>query len=44
MNLYKCVKCKKIVTKIDEKIRCPYCGYRIFVKLRPEVIKRVRAR
>jgi len=38
------VKCKRIVQKIDEKIRCPYCGYRIFLKLRPETIKKVRAR
>lgn len=42
--MYKCVKCKKIVTKIDEKIRCPYCGFRIFVKLRPKTVKRVHAR
>ncbi len=41
--MYKCIKCKKIVQKFDEKIRCPYCGYRIFMKLRPKVVKRVRA-
>lgn len=42
--MYKCIKCKKIITKVDEKIRCPYCGFRIFVKLRPKVVKRVQAR
>lgn len=42
--MYKCINCKKTVAKIGEKIRCPYCGYRIFVKMRPDVIKRVRAR
>lgn len=41
--MYKCINCKK-VAKLEDKIRCPYCGYRIFVKVRPEVIKRVRAR
>lgn len=41
--MYKCVKCKKTVAKIEEKIRCPYCGYRIFVKMRPEVLKKVHA-
>jgi len=42
--MYKCINCKKNVGKLMDKIRCPYCGYRIFVKLRPEVVKRVRAR
>ncbi|MEM5802204.1 MAG: DNA-directed RNA polymerase subunit P [Candidatus Aenigmatarchaeota archaeon] len=42
--MYKCVGCKKEITKIEDRIRCPYCGFRIFVKLRPEVVKRVRAR
>jgi DNA-directed RNA polymerase subunit RPC12/RpoP len=38
------MKCKKTMAKIDEKIRCPFCGHRIFVKMRPEVVKRVHAR
>jgi len=38
------VKCKKIIEKFDEKIRCPFCGGRIFIKLRPEMVKRVQAR
>jgi DNA-directed RNA polymerase subunit P len=42
--MYKCVKCKKTISKIEDKIRCPYCGHRIFVKMRPEVVKRVLAR
>ncbi|MBS3055164.1 MAG: DNA-directed RNA polymerase subunit P [Candidatus Aenigmarchaeota archaeon] len=42
--MYKCVKCKKIVQKLDEKTRCPYCGYRIFVKLRAETSNKVLAR
>lgn len=42
--MYKCVKCKKKITKIDDKIRCPYCGFRVYVKLRPPVVKSVQAR
>jgi len=42
--MYRCIKCKKIITKLDDKIRCPYCGYRIVAKIRPEVVKRVHAR
>lgn len=41
--MYKCINCKKVVAKLEDKIRCPYCGYRIFLKKRPEVVKRVRA-
>jgi len=42
--MYKCIKCKKTISKVDEKIRCPYCGFRIFIKLRPTVVKKVQAR
>ncbi|MBI2084796.1 MAG: DNA-directed RNA polymerase subunit P [Candidatus Aenigmarchaeota archaeon] len=42
--MYKCVSCKKTIAKLEDKIRCPYCGQRVFVKLRPEVVKRVLAR
>ncbi len=42
--MYKCVKCKKVVSKLGSRVRCPYCGYKIFVKLRPNAVKRVRAR
>jgi len=41
---FKCLKCKKMIDEAEDKIRCPYCGYRIFVKMRPEVLKRVQAR
>lgn len=42
--MYKCTACKKTVAKLEDKIRCPYCGFRVFVKERPEVVKRVLAR
>ena len=44
MIMYKCVDCGKEI-KIDlrtaKKIICPYCGYRIIRKPRPETIKKV---
>jgi DNA-directed RNA polymerase subunit RPC12/RpoP len=40
---YVCLKCKKEV-EIEEKIRCPFCGFRIIAKARPEKPKRVLAR
>ncbi len=42
--MYKCVKCKRIITKVEDSVRCPYCGARILAKMRPEVLKRVHAR
>jgi DNA-directed RNA polymerase subunit RPC12/RpoP len=43
--MFKCIKCKKTVSKFEEgRIRCPYCGGRIFIKTRPRVVKRVLAR
>jgi len=41
---FKCLKCKKIIESAEERVRCPFCGYRIFSKMRPEVVKRVKAR
>jgi DNA-directed RNA polymerase subunit RPC12/RpoP len=37
------VNCKKTIAKLEDKIRCPYCGHRIFVKERPDVMRRVHA-
>ncbi|MCK4634861.1 MAG: DNA-directed RNA polymerase subunit P [Candidatus Aenigmarchaeota archaeon] len=44
--MYKCMNCEKSVTQEDlkKRIRCPFCGYRIIVKNRPEIIKKVEAR
>jgi DNA-directed RNA polymerase subunit P len=41
---YKCVKCGKETEKIIDRVRCPFCGFRIFIKKRPQVIKKVKAR
>ncbi|MCS7093654.1 MAG: DNA-directed RNA polymerase subunit P [Candidatus Aenigmarchaeota archaeon] len=43
--MYRCLKCKSLITEfIEGKVMCPHCGYRILIKLRPEVVKRVQAR
>ncbi len=42
--MYKCTSCKKITTKLEDKVRCAYCGARVMLKMRPEVVKRVLAR
>jgi DNA-directed RNA polymerase subunit RPC12/RpoP len=40
---YRCLKCKKEL-ELEDKIRCPFCGFRIVVKARPGTPKRVLAR
>jgi len=35
-------QCRKKIDSIDA-IKCPYCGYRIFQKDRPPVVKKVKA-
>ena len=42
--MYKCISCKKAIDKDDGKVRCPYCGFRIYSKIRPDVMRRVVAR
>ncbi|MBI4015916.1 MAG: DNA-directed RNA polymerase subunit P [Candidatus Aenigmarchaeota archaeon] len=44
--MYKCVSCMKSIEfdNLKEKIRCPYCGYRIIVKERPKTVRKVLAR
>jgi DNA-directed RNA polymerase subunit RPC12/RpoP len=43
VNIYKCLKCRKEFD-VEDRVRCPFCGYRIIVKTRAPVIKRVVAR
>ena len=44
--MYKCIKCGKSIEFeiIREKIRCPYCGYRVVSKERPKTLTRVPAK
>lgn len=44
--MYKCMNCGKEVSKEDlkKRIRCPFCGYRILLKKRPEIVRKVKGR
>lgn len=46
MSEYRCLNCGKevkIELKSAKKIICPFCGFRILFKERPEVLKKVEA-
>jgi DNA-directed RNA polymerase subunit RPC12/RpoP len=43
-DMYRCIKCKKIVENIEGAIRCPFCGARVLAKIRTNTVKRVQAR
>jgi len=40
--MWKCFNCKKEIKEINV-VKCPYCGYRIFKKERPPIVKKVKA-
>ena len=42
----KCFKCKKEIdpAQVKKRVICPYCGFRIIKKTRPETVKKVRAK
>ncbi len=46
--LYECVNCGSSITaeqlSMTPEIKCPICGYRILRKVRPPIVKHVRAR
>lgn len=46
--VYECVRCARRVafSKLQRYVsfRCPYCGYRVFRKIRAPIVKRVKAR
>jgi len=46
--VYECVRCGRRVPHDDLQryisFRCPFCGYRIFRKVRALIVKRVKAR
>ena len=39
---YKCLHCGAEIKSIDKFVRCPYCGYRIVIKERPQIAKEVK--
>jgi DNA-directed RNA polymerase subunit P len=46
--IYECVRCgnRVYLSELEKYVsfRCPECGYRIFKKVRPAIVKRVKAR
>ena len=45
---YECINCGSKITAdqlaMTPEIKCPYCGYRILRKVRPPIVKHVKAR
>lgn len=44
--MYKCLNCGKLVDlgQVKEKIRCPYCGFKILMKDKPKTVVKVPAK
>jgi len=45
VKMYRCLKCGKDIDmkQVKDKIRCPYCGYRIIIKKAPTILVKVKA-
>ena len=42
--MYKCGECGREIEKLPEgSIRCPHCNSRLLMKVRPKIVKRVKA-
>jgi len=45
---YKCVKCGSEVSasqlELTPEVKCPVCGFRVLRKIRPPIVKKVKAR
>jgi len=46
--VYECLKCGAKVTSEElsriQEIKCPSCGFRVLRKIRPPVVRRLKAR
>ncbi|MDH5441570.1 MAG: DNA-directed RNA polymerase subunit P [Candidatus Bathyarchaeota archaeon] len=44
--IYECSKCGATVSskELELGIRCPHCRYRVLMKVRPPIVKRIQAR
>ena len=46
--IFKCVQCGNTISQeqlsLMLEIKCPACGYRVLRKIRPPIVKRVKAR
>jgi len=44
---YKCPKCGRTFSgeemALRQQLKCPYCGYKCVCKVRPPIVKRVKA-
>jgi len=49
MVMYKCPRCGRLVSKeeLEEirggQIKCPDCNYRVLMKVRPPIVKRLKS-
>lgn len=45
--IYECLKCNRLFSKEEMEtlpgVRCPYCGHRVIMKVRPPIAKRVKS-
>ncbi|MBS7611177.1 DNA-directed RNA polymerase subunit P [Candidatus Bathyarchaeota archaeon] len=45
--LYKCFKCGALIPygrlKVSPDLKCPECGCKILTKIRPSVVKKIKA-
>ena len=45
--IYKCFRCGRLVSyekiKMSPDLKCPNCGFKILVKVRPKIVKKVKA-
>jgi DNA-directed RNA polymerase subunit P len=46
--VYECINCSSRLTaeqlNMTPEIKCPFCGYRILRKVRPPIVKHLKAR
>ncbi len=44
--MFRCLNCQKSIKDetLKEKIRCPYCGYRVMIRERAKTVVKVKAR
>ena len=43
--MLKCSACGRLVEKLQEgRARCPHCGSRVLLKMRPETIQKIKAK
>lgn len=45
-DIFKCLNCGKDIKmdQLNERIRCPFCGYRVVIKARPKAPVTVSAK